>query len=546
MSASAHQATGVAAAEPAARPARPAAAASRPGLQAWLPTIVVTLLTLGGGALRVAVAHQSIFADELSTYWIVSAHSFRGVLDVVHSNAEITPPLYFVASWITGHDSNSPELLRLPSLVAGIATIPLVYALGLRTVGRATALVATAITTLAPFMIYYSAEARGYGVMMALVVLSTLAMLLAVDTRRVGWWVVYAAASCAAMYTHYTAAFALAAQLVWLLWAHPAARKAALLANVGAAIGFLPWVDGAIKDFNSPTTKILDALSPFTFHDVVIALAHWTYGYPYATLRLGDLPGTPAILLLTAAVAVALGGLALRWLRARPVGGRISIDRRLVLVVVIAFGVPVGEALASAVSTNVFGVRNLASAWPALALVFAALLMAAGPRLRYVAVGLAIVSFAIGGVKMLLKRYERPRYADAAAFVDRNAAPGDVVLDVTGLLSPGPLTGLDVTLSKPHPLLRGAAPAERDHPFNIFDKLVPLSVASRQAAVLARGRSRIFVVVSVSNKIKSARQIPRSRLSIPPPYRRVSLRFYPGVINTIVAIYAPRPAARTA
>ena len=84
---------------------------------------------------------------------------------------------------------DTPELLRAPALLAGTATIPLVYVLGLRTVGRRAALVATALTAFSPFMIYYSAEARAYGLMMLLLVCSTLAMLLAIDTRRRRWWV---------------------------------------------------------------------------------------------------------------------------------------------------------------------------------------------------------------------------------------------------------------------------------------------------------------------------------------------------------------------
>ena len=103
-------------------------------------------------------------------------------------------------------------------------------------------MVAAALTALAPFMIFYSAEARAYSPAIALVLLSSLALLTAVRDPRARWWVAYGAASCAAVYTHYTSLFPLAAQLLWVLWAHPGARKAALLANAGAALAFLPWL----------------------------------------------------------------------------------------------------------------------------------------------------------------------------------------------------------------------------------------------------------------------------------------------------------------
>jgi mannosyltransferase len=184
---------------------------------AALPVLVVAVLTAVGVGIRVAVASESMLADELSTYWIISTNGFGGVVSTVHSDAEITPPLFFVAAWLATQIDLTPELARLPSLIAGAASIPIVYLLGLRTVGRPAALVAAAITALSPFLTYYSAEARGYALMMVLVALSTLAMLVAVDSSRTRWWVVYAACSCAAVYSHYTSVFALGTQFLWLL-----------------------------------------------------------------------------------------------------------------------------------------------------------------------------------------------------------------------------------------------------------------------------------------------------------------------------------------
>ncbi len=148
-----------------------AASSTRERLAAWwaLPALIVAGLTAVGIAVRVVVVQDSLFADELSTYWIVSTNGLGGVISTVHTNAEITPPLYFVLAWLTTRLDVTAELLRAPSFVAGIAAIPLTYVLGLRTVGRRAALVATAITALAPFAIFYSTEARGYELMVVLV-----------------------------------------------------------------------------------------------------------------------------------------------------------------------------------------------------------------------------------------------------------------------------------------------------------------------------------------------------------------------------------------
>src|SRR5215218_3094953 len=94
------------------------------------PLLVVAALTALGLGLRLALLGQSLFADELSTWRIVSTHGLGGVVSTVHSDAEITPPLYFVLAWLTTRLDLTPELLRAPSFLAGVAAIPLVYLLG--------------------------------------------------------------------------------------------------------------------------------------------------------------------------------------------------------------------------------------------------------------------------------------------------------------------------------------------------------------------------------------------------------------------------------
>jgi dolichyl-phosphate-mannose-protein mannosyltransferase len=490
--------------------------------------LIVAALTALGVALRVAVADQSIFADEVSTYWIVASHSLADVISIVHTDSEITPPLYFVATWLTTRIDLAPELLRAPSLVAGAAAIPLVYVLGLRTVGRRAALVAAALTTLSPFMVYYSAEARGYQLMIVLVVLSTLAMLAAVDSGRTRWWVVYGACTCAAVYTHYTSVFALAGQLAWLLWAHPEARRPALIASAAAVVAFLPWLSGLRGDLNSTTTDILSELQPFTLDFVRISLTHWAVGYPYATetTRLRELPGEPALALLALALGIAAAGLIARraWRHWRP-------DRRLVLVIVLALSVPVGEAIASAIGSNLLGTRNLAASWPAYALCLSAFLVAAGRRLGIVAAALAIAGFAIGAARMLDPDFRRPDFQAVAGFVDRNAAPGDVLVDGAPLGPQGVITPLDATLDRPgRRFYLGRGHVEYD-PFRILSLAPPTAEVIDEAVAAADGR-RLFVVLP-----EGSPAYPETVEALGAAYRRVDGRRYAGIVPLEVHVF---------
>lgn len=491
--------------------------------------LILGLLLVVGAALRLSVAGQSMLGDELATYWIVSTNDFGGVISTVESDAEISPPLSFLLSWLAVRIDLVPELLRLPSLLAGLATIPLVYLLGLRTVGRGPALLGAAFTTLSPFMIYYSAEARGYALMMALVTASTLSMLLAVDQRRARWWVAYAVATAGAVYTHYTCVFLLAVQLLWLLWTHPEARRPALISTAAAAAGFLPWLGGALADFDSPTTDILASLSPLTAFDLRQALEHWTLGYPIPRVPLTDVPGTIALVPLALTSALTVGGLvATRGAAMRE--GLFRADRRTLLVILLALSIPAGVVLFSAVGpTSMVSARNLAASWPALALALATVVLACGTRLRLAAAGLAVVAFGIGAVKMVDSDYARPQYEKASEFILERSTPRDVVIDEAVVLSPGPVSPIDPYLKGRYRTYRSRKPQQNDHPFRIWDRAVPAEEASRNAALAAAATGgRIFLVTHTD--ISPARR-PMG------PFRPIGRREFPGINRAVVRIY---------
>jgi 4-amino-4-deoxy-L-arabinose transferase-like glycosyltransferase len=512
---------------------------------ASLPVLAVAALAAIGAVLRVIVAHQSVFADELSTYWISVTHGLGGVLSLLYSNgriqhAEITPPLSFLASWLSTRPGATVELLRAPALLAGTATIPLVYALGLRSVGRRAALLAAALTALSPFMIYYSAEARAYGLMMFLLACSTLSMLLAIDTQRKRYWVLFAVFSAAAFYTHYTSAFVLAVQLLWLLWAEPQSRRQALIAIAGAAALVLPWIPGLVADFRSPTLTLLSALSLFTPHAVQVDIEHWAIGYPYAqspTLPsvasgLRNLPGVPALVLLALALVVSVGGVADRVRRGGwPQQLRSARGRRVTLMFALMLATPVGEILGSAIGNHIIGVRDLAASWPYLALAAAAFAFAAGRRVGTAAAVLGLAAFALAAAKMLEARFQRPNYQAAASYVAAHARAGDVVIDETGGLSPGPLTGFDVAFRRHLTVVRALSPAERDHPFTVFDPIVSFPSAVSQAVKDAHG-GRVFLV---------AAELPQTPFG--DGYQLRTVRRYPGIERTLVGVYS-RSAAR--
>ena len=462
--------------------------------------IAVAALTALGFAIRVANFDQSLIGDELSTYWILDGNGLGDVLSSVRSDDEITPPLYFVLAWLTMKIGPDPEWVRLPSLIAGTATIPLVYLLGARTIGSRAGLVGAAVFALSPFVIYYATEARSYALMLLLLTASTLALLAAVRDRRARWWAVYGICSTGAMLSHYTALFPLAAQLVWALWFHRDAIRPLVLANIAALALFSPWIPGFIADNNSPTTEILAALSPFTADFVWQSVRNWAIGFPY--VQLDVVPGDTATVMLVAAFLIAAVALAARgvlWLRDHRPPIRDALRRippGVALIALLALAAPLGEALYSALGSDILGARNLNSSWPGLAVGLGAIVSAAGPLLSVACTAAMLSGFAIGAAKTLEADTAKLDAKTAAEVIEERSEPGDVVVD-TYVLTPVPLTPLDVHLPQTHPEYRLGLPAS-DEPFTVFDPVPPPNHLIREALRSANGRP-IFLVAPVSS-----------------------------------------------
>lgn len=428
-----------------------------PGREERLSWLAVAALTALALILRLDHFLGPLNGDEISTAYIVDGNSLGGVLSDLSSDAEISPPLYFIFAWAATKLGSAPELIRLPSLIAGVASIPLIFLVGRRAVSSVAGLLAAAVMTLTPFMIFYSGDGRTYALAIALLLGSTLALLHAAESGRMRAWAIYGVLTALAMYTHYTAAFVLAGQLIWLFAFHPQARKAALLANVGAVALFLPWIGGMLGDLNSPTVEILSALQGDGFTVKRLAVENWAVGYPFNTID--QIPGDLAIVLITVGAAVAAIATAVRLgLRLRDAEGgwreRFSdADRGLVLLVVLALATPVFELLILGLTGNdLFGARNLNTSSAGLALAIGAVLARAGWRIAVPCAVAVLAGYSIGTAKALEDRAGAIPYDQAAQFIEQRAEPGDAVVDVvSAAVSPVPLTPLELELDDPPP-----------------------------------------------------------------------------------------------
>ena len=88
---------------------------------------------------------------------------------------ENSPPLWYLLEWFDYRlFGSSAFALRLPSAIAGIALVPVAWGIGRELADRAAAIACAALVTVGPLFVWYSQEARAYGLFMFM---SGLAML---------------------------------------------------------------------------------------------------------------------------------------------------------------------------------------------------------------------------------------------------------------------------------------------------------------------------------------------------------------------------------
>jgi 4-amino-4-deoxy-L-arabinose transferase-like glycosyltransferase len=211
-------------------------------LPRWWPLAVLTILA---AALRLSTLDlQSFWYDEAFTPIHVLHPSLWATLRSA-AHTENTPPLWYLLAWADSRVLGTGELaLRLPSALAGIATVPVAWAIGRELAGRRAAIACAALTAVNPLFVWYSQEARAYGLF---VLTSALAMLCFLRAARApvasgsadGAWrsppmAAFALSGALALLTHYFAVFLLIPMVLWLL-ADRSRRRAALPA-VGALV----------------------------------------------------------------------------------------------------------------------------------------------------------------------------------------------------------------------------------------------------------------------------------------------------------------------
>jgi len=354
---------------------RPGFAAARRSLRAehWLLGGVIVLAAV----IRVVVLdNQSLWADEALTAYETRL-SFGAMLHVVRT-VEVTPPLYFVLVWgwakLLG---SSPELLRALSAIAGIALVPIAYAATRELVSRRAGLVAAALMAVNPFAIWYSQEARAYMLLALLTGAAFLAFARSLRAPTRGNLAVWAVLCALAVATHFFAGFAIAPQVILLLWRHRT-RATAIAAGL-VALAQLAMAPLAVSDTSASHGTGWIARVPIT-HRIATTAVEWVAGNLYRRTTLAD--G-----LALGAGLIVIGALLLWFGRRDGEPGR-GVTAALVVTACVL----VGPLILAGLGQDYFLSRNAIPALiPAVTLIAAACTM---PRLARAGAVLAVLLFA--------------------------------------------------------------------------------------------------------------------------------------------------------
>jgi 4-amino-4-deoxy-L-arabinose transferase-like glycosyltransferase len=207
--------------------------------------VLFFIVILGAAARFVTLSRESVDGDELFSRSIALLPIHSG-LDVVRSDL-VHPPFYYLLLKAGMTVWGASVLgIRLWSLVFGVATIPLVMAVGTRLPGvRHAGFLAAAMLALNEYHIFYSQQARSYAFYTFLVML--LVFWVSGITREgeqslssvVGFSLMVLL-----LYTHYVAALYVFAVIVAILVCNVPKRTKILvtLACITAAMAFVPWI----------------------------------------------------------------------------------------------------------------------------------------------------------------------------------------------------------------------------------------------------------------------------------------------------------------
>jgi len=179
---------------------------------AWL-----VALTLVAMAVRAIGLNSGLWIDEM--YSLVD--SIRPPLWTILTRfaGDTQHPLYMPLAHLSIEAlGEHPWSVRLPAMLFGVASVPMLYALGALVANRREALLAAGLLAVSYHHVWFSQNARGYSMLAFWAMLSTYCLIRAVREQRPGFYAGFAVAAALGVYTHLTMVFVVLGQALACAW----------------------------------------------------------------------------------------------------------------------------------------------------------------------------------------------------------------------------------------------------------------------------------------------------------------------------------------
>ena len=360
---------------------------------------------------RLAGMGDRLSEDEGFSWIVGSAPSADAFLDRLAAY-ENTPPLFYLL--LTPLPLDDEHWLRLPSFVASVISVPVLYAATRPLIGTRGALLAALGLAVAPYAVNWSNFSRGFTLAnLGLLIALWAVVRLGEDASRRWWWV-YAGGAVLAIYSEYDAPLFLAALIGTFAWLSPGRRREIVAFGALPLLALLPWLGEFARSLDAldetKAAPIYPSPSLGSVRDSVVPLFTGEHGAADAAG-----PRTLQLAVIAAAITAAVVLLA-----------RAGKQRAIQLLGVTALGTLAFHALATLLGPDIFAQRYLTAVIPLVAALLAGGLAAAPWR---PAVPLAATVLALTGAAVFIQRHGRelePDMAPVAALID--ASPHNEVV----------------------------------------------------------------------------------------------------------------------
>ncbi len=378
---------------------------------------VVLLAALG---LRLFhLQERVLWFDEANSLLIARAGPAE-IIDAVRDDTH--SPFYYLILHYWQFAAGGEAGARLLSVLAGVATVAVVYSMGCALAGRGAGLLAAAFLAVCPLHVWYSQEIRMYALQTLLVALSFLFMVWALRQQRGVLWVGYSVFTALSLYAQYASFYAVIAQNVFVAiyyWRDRQKLRYWLVSQCAVVLLFAPWLPA----FVSQTRMAMGSswLGPLEFSRVLAFFSLFSGAY------LGDPHGRFVSVAITVAALVVPAAILLRRRE----------SRQFAALLALWFVVPVVLLVLQSLNQNRFLPRVLLCTTSPLALLLGCAMtqprkMASRAVLVLTGIALLVANlYALRNYYFLENRWVKSDLREAAGKLAKEFQAGDVVVHIT-------------------------------------------------------------------------------------------------------------------